>query len=182
MIRRIRDHLKKNTAVYLIVIVLASIPFLILQQNASRERSRKENAARQVAIIANTDLLKDCVGLTEGGPCQARLRAQQSESLKIFAANLIAQLTPALTKALEEKFGILQGRLIIRLEQGKNGEQIVTVGSQNPGQTPGKPVPLSPSGSPNPSPSPRMGSRTLVQECVVELHTEPLVGACVVPW
>jgi hypothetical protein len=179
--RRFGAWVSSNQSVIVIALLLTTIVVFLVRDRAERAAARAANARRQDAIIANTDLLKDCVGLTEGGPCQARLKAQQGESLKIFAANLIAQLAPALTKALEEKFGILQGRLIIRLEQGKDGEQVVTVGSQNPGQTPGKQIPLSLGGSPGPSPSPRMGTRTLVQECVVELHTEPLVGACVVP-
>lgn len=62
MIRRLRDHVKKNTVVYVVVLLLASVPFLILQQNASRARASKANADRQNAILqlasAQLDLAK----------------------------------------------------------------------------------------------------------------------------
>jgi hypothetical protein len=143
------------------------------QEDARSERSAALND--QLASIKGlATLVADCVGQTQGGPCQMNLQRQQAQALGEFQTGLIAAVVPAVVKALEEKFGILQGRLVIRVERTPGGDQVISVGSQNPGQAPGKQAPLPPGAPPSSRP-------TVVQECVVELHAEPLIGACALP-
>lgn len=134
------------------------------EANARLSKQRSEQLA---ALEGNTNLLKDCVGLLPGGECLRRLQALRMEAEQRERRELIAALVPAVVEALERKFGILQGQLRITVVQEPGKPPVVTVGGQVPGQEPTRQAPLPPGAT--------------VQDCVVELHAEPIVGACVVP-
>lgn len=147
----------------------------LAEANEAQDRRQEEanahtSAARTEqlnALIANTNLLRDCVGLTPGGECLKRLQALRVEGELRERRELIAALVPAVVDALERKFGILQGQLRITVVQEPGKPLEVLVGGAQPGKEPTRQAPLPPGAT--------------VQECVVELHAEPIVGACVVP-
>lgn len=111
----------------------------LVQQADAREAKDKKNNARLSKqrtqqldrIDATANLLKDCVGLTEGGPCQARLQAQQRATVK----GLIDMLVPSVVEALRKEFGLLRGQLVITVRQDPNGQQMITIEGRNEGGT-----------------------------------------------
>jgi hypothetical protein len=114
-------------------------------------------------IQAQGELIADCVGQTEGGECKKRLEALQSSSFDTLNANL----TKSVADELARRFGILQGQLKITVVQEPGKPTEILVGGAQPGEGPPDQVKLPPG--------------TIVQECVVEVHAEPLLGACAVP-
>jgi hypothetical protein len=139
----------------------------LVQANEERDaREAKQNAANIASrdaqlreIKATADLLKDCVGLSPGGECLRRLQELSREQNEREQRELI--------EALRREFGILKGELVITVVQREGQPTEIRVGGQEPGRAPTRQAPLPPG--------------TTVQECVVELHAEPVVGACVVP-
>lgn len=118
-------------------------------------------------VLANQALIRDCVGLTEGGECRKATQAAQAGFVENFKKTLVDALVPALKDSLSKQFSILKGDLRITVEQVPGQPPMVTIGGVNQGGQPTKQTPLPPG--------------TTVQECVVELHAEPVVAACAVP-
>jgi hypothetical protein len=114
-------------------------------------------------VISQGNLVADCVGQKEGGECQKRLMTGQVNAFNTLNANL----TKSVADELARRFGILQGQLKITVVQEPGKPTEILVGGAQPGKDPPDQVKLPPG--------------TIVQECVVEIHAEPLLGACAVP-
>jgi hypothetical protein len=148
---RVRAWLGENLPWVLLVGALVAFVVLFQLERVDRAKRSAVNLANQKAILASTDLLKDCVGLIEGGPCQARLAQGQAQSFELFKASLI--------EALRQEFGLLKGELVITVRQTSKEEQEITVEGRP--QAPGSPSGPPPVGPPKPSGGASMPGKTV---------------------